>query len=157
VSAIISPCGTYRYVLHRSIPQPIRWVRRVVFVMLNPSTADATVDDPTIRSCIRFAQRWGYTRLTVVNLFALRATDPAELARNSDPVGPENDRHIDEQLCGEFTEAIVAAWGAHHFAADRAREVIARFGPFQCLGVTKGGSPRHPLYLPAATELRPLE
>ncbi len=152
--AILSPCGTYRYTLKRHIPSVLRWVKPCLFVMLNPSTADATTDDPTIRRCIGFAKREGCTVLTVVNLFALRATDPAELGKHADPVGPDNGRHLAEQIEHHHRLGfIVAAWGANP-AAQRDMS----FGPLTvllrnvgalCLGVTADGSPRHPLYVKA--------
>jgi hypothetical protein len=115
--------------------------------MLNPSTADEVQDDPTIRRCISFAKREGYTYMTVVNLFALRATNPKELLSHPDPVGPLNDQRIKEMIDEHKNGAVVAAWGAHPFAKKRAEEVKKKFGPFLCLGTSKNGSPRHPLYL----------
>jgi hypothetical protein len=155
VSAIISPCGAYRYTLHRRIPSVLRWVKPCLFVMLNPSTADATMDDPTIRRCIGFAKREGCTDLTVVNLFALRATDPKQIqaatAMGKDPIGPDNWNHFTAQIEGhQRIGLIIAAWGAHPMAStmpvhhERLREARAL-----CLGMTKDGSPRHPLYVKA--------
>jgi hypothetical protein len=148
--AILSPCGRYRYRLWR------RWSaagRRVVWVMLNPSTADASIDDPTIRRCLGFSKAWGYTALEVVNLFALRATDPAvlglagyELAR-----GPDNERHILESCQG--ADLVIAAWGAHETAgyAEKTAAELGRAGiALHCLGKTTQGHPRHPLYCPSA-------
>jgi len=147
MSAIISECGRYRYVLRRKIPSIVRWVRPILFVMLNPSTADAELDDPTIRRCKAFAERDGFTQLTVVNLFALRATDPAGLKIDHDPIGPENDRYLQEEILAHgSTGLVVAAWGAHPFATERAKHVL-RMGVFDCLGKTKAGFPRHPLYI----------
>lgn len=140
--AVFSPCRRYRYRLGREWPTG---EGEVLFVMLNPSTADAWVDDSTIRRCIGFAQRWGFQRLAVGNLFAWRATDPAELREASDPVGPENDYHLTEMSMA--AEVTIAAWGGHGSYRDRWREVL----PFLCdvehLGLTKGGHPKHPLYL----------
>jgi hypothetical protein len=147
MDAVISDCGKYRYVLRRKTNCVLRWVRPILFIMLNPSTADATQDDPTIRRCIRFAEREQYTDLTVVNLFALRATDPKQLKLVDDPIGPENNLHIEKAVAGHRNHLIVAAWGAHPFARFRGHEVNSRFGPFECLGVTKCGDPRHPLYV----------
>ena len=89
--ALFSPCGTYRYRLTR------RWAEgpAVAFIMLNPSTADGSVDDPTIRRCIGYGQSWGYGALAVGNLYAFRATEPQELRRARDPIGPDNDRHLE--------------------------------------------------------------
>jgi hypothetical protein len=117
--------------------------------MLNPSTADANVDDPTIRRCIGFARSWGYGRMGVVNLFAFRATKPNDLLRADDPVGPENDDHICDALA--HSDFVICAWGAHKFAEARARDFMkilkTRNTLAHCLGVTKAGAPRHPLYV----------
>lgn len=147
MTAEISECGTYRYVLKRKIPSILRWVRPVLFIMLNPSTADAVKNDPTIRRCIFFAEREGCTELTVVNLFALRATNPKELLSHPDPIGPLNDQRIKEEIEKHKLGLVVAAWGAHPFAKQIAKEVKEKFGPFLCFGTTKGGYPKHPLYL----------
>lgn len=144
-TARLSDCGAYRYELGR------RWARgpSVLFIMLNPSTADATQDDPTIRRCIGFAKSWQMGALGVVNLFALRATDPAALRTAPDPVGPLNDDAIHDAIVS--SRVVVAAWGAHAMAAERAA-VVAEMAanasrPLCCLGTTKAGHPRHPLYL----------
>lgn len=147
MTAEFSPCGTYRYTLTRKLSTPLRWVKPALFIMLNPSTADAVKDDPTIRRCIKFAEREGCTDLTVVNLYALRATDPRELTKHDNPIGPLNDLRIAEQVYKHRYGLIVAAWGAHPFAKDRAKEVIGQYNSFLCLGQTKDGSPRHPLYI----------
>lgn len=145
--AEISPCGTYRYRLWRVLPDGDG---TVLFVMLNPSIADALVDDPTIRRCIGFAKAWGYKRLEVANLFALRATDPAHLAQATDPIGPANDFWLAHVTA--LAHRTIAAWGAHSFARDRAGQVADLLTGARCLGVTADGHPRHPLYIPAATE-----
>jgi hypothetical protein len=149
--ADISDDGRYRYALGR------RWEeggRAVTFVMLNPSTADAEQDDPTIRRCIGLARGWGYNALTVLNLFAYRATDPAELAKVGVlAVGPRNDDYLRRHV--EVGRPMVAAWGAHRMARQRAAAVTSRLGiRWWCLGTTKDGSPRHPLYVRADTALR---
>lgn len=129
--------------------------------MLNPSTADATKNDPTIRRCIGFAAREGCTELTVVNLFALRATNPKELNKHPDPVGPENNDHIRRQMEKHVSGGlIVAAWGANKnlLTFVRADEIQAEyFGHLMCLGTTADGMPRHPLYVPASTPLELLK
>jgi len=154
LSAIISPCGLYRYTLHRKLSDN---AKAALFIMLNPSTADAQLDDPTIRRCMGFVLRENCGSLTVVNLYAFRATNPKDLLTCPDPIGPDNDRHIQEQLehTREVGGIVVAAWGAFPMAVERARAVTSQFGPFQCLGVTKAGSPSHPLYLNGAAALRP--
>jgi hypothetical protein len=149
--ADVSPCGLYRYTLTRHW-NPDR--ETVAFCLLNPSTADGERDDPTIRRCVGFADAWGYGRLVVVNLFALRATEPAELRKAADPVGPDNDRHIVEATAGRVTicawGATVATWPSHRL---RTRVAIARrvlqWALVRHLGLTKDGHPKHPLYLPA--------
>lgn len=149
--AELSPCGTYRYSLWRA------WGDgpRAVFVMLNPSTADAARDDPTIRRCIGFARAWGFNGLEVVNLFALRATNPEALYLHADPVGPENDDAIATACNG--AGIVVAAWGVHGAWKDRGQEIAQRIAygggvALHHLGLTKGGHPRHPLYLASATQ-----
>lgn len=141
--ATLSSCGRYRYDLLRRWDDRPPWV---LFVMLNPSTADATSDDPTIRRCQGYARAWGYGALRVANLFALRSTDPAGLRCAADPVGPKNDATI--QRLSHAAPLTVAAWGAHPFALDRARDVARRLllAP-HCLDRTRDGHPRHPLYL----------
>lgn len=142
--AVMSECGRYRYSLTR------HWGtgHRLLFIMLNPSTADEHDDDPTIRRCIGFAQRNGFGELHVCNLFAYRATVPRQLRTADDPVGPLNDEWIQREM--GHASLTVAAWGAWPGAEERAREVVklAGHGPLFCLGTTKDGSPRHPLYVP---------
>ncbi|MFG1846697.1 DUF1643 domain-containing protein [Micromonospora carbonacea] len=154
-TATFSPCRTWRYSLTR------RWrpdTEAVAFLMLNPSTADAMVLDPTIRRCIGFAKQWGFGGLLVLNCFALRSTDPAALKTHPDPVGPDNDAVIVDWL-GRLSGPVVAAWGVHATYRGRDAQVAdlvrAAGRPLVCLGVTKGGQPRHPLYVPASTPLTP--
>src|SRR6185369_17379869 len=97
MTAVISKCGKYRYSLRR---EWIGGAGTVCFIMLNPSTADASVDDPTIRRCIGFAQRWGYQILEVVNLYAYRATRPRDMFAAADPVGPENEYYLCKAALG---------------------------------------------------------
>lgn len=125
----------------------------MLFIMLNPSTADAVENDPTITRCMGFAKREGATHLTVVNLFALRSTDPNGLLRHDSPIGPENDKHILKEVESHKLMPIVAAWGSHKFAVQRALQVCELVGDLWCLGKTKNGSPRHPLYLRNDQEL----
>lgn len=117
--------------------------------MLNPSTADAELDDPTIRRCISFAKREGCTELTVVNLFAYRSTDPKQLYKVDDPIGPQNDFYIKQAIRAHDMGIVIAAWGAHPIAINRAKEILAmpEFADVLCLGTTKKGAPRHPLYV----------
>ena len=151
-TATFSPCRTYRYSLTRVWDADLP---RVAFIGLNPSTADETADDPTIRRCIGFARRWGFGSMVVVNCFALRSTYPKGLRRSSDPVGPGNDRAIIRVV--RSVDRVVAAWGAHGGYLDRDTRVLAMLpDDAMCLGVTLDGSPRHPLYLPSETRARPL-
>lgn len=151
-TAEISPDGRYRYILGR------RWASgpRATFIMLNPSTADAEQDDPTIRRCIGFARSWGMGALQVVNLYALRSTDPSALWRAIDPIGPDNDNVLTAAAIVHTDAPLVAAWGANA-KPWRVANVIRLPGMerLQALGVTKDGHPRHPLYLPATSTLRP--
>jgi hypothetical protein len=154
--ALFDSTGRYRYRLWRTWD---RALPRVAFVMLNPSTADHRIDDPTIRRCIGFARQWGYGSLSVVNLFAYRSALPAALARVADPVGPDNDRHL-RAACGRARDVVVA-WGVHGRLLDRDRAVIellarGRREPLLCLGTTRDGHPRHPLYLPRDIRPQPL-
>lgn len=143
--AIISRCGLYRYTLTRiwDGDKPL-----IAFMMLNPSTADANLDDPTIRRCIAFATAWGYGGIIVINLFAFRATDPKALYRAADPIGPENDDYI-RDVAGRVEE-IVCAWGAHGIFKGRCYEVSSMLDNYNlsALRLTKAGQPSHPLYLP---------
>lgn len=122
--------------------------------MLNPSTADENSDDPTLRRCLGFAKAWGYSGVDVVNLYALRATDPMELWKAPDPVGLENDSYLRE--AGANGAPLIAAWGAHAKSA-RVREVLAipGFDQLMCLRTTKKGYPAHPLYLPKDLKPKP--
>lgn len=140
--ADISHCGRYRYTLWR------RWGpgHMCMFVGLNPSTADATVDDPTIRRCVAFARSWGYSGLLMTNLFAWRATDPRDMLAADDPVGPDNDQTLRATwLAAGIT---VAAWGTHGTHQGRDAHVRAMLPALHCLRLTKDGHPGHPLYLP---------
>lgn len=154
--AILSDDGRYRYQLNRawSTDHP------AVFIMLNPSTADGTQDDPTIRRCVGFAKALGCGGLVVVNLYALRATDPRELWKvdAAQRVGPTNDAYLSNwaMTASAVGLPIVAAWGANA-KSDRVAEVLAmpHMSRLAALGVTKSGAPRHPLYLPSNSPLTP--
>lgn len=139
--ATFSDDRTYRYRLWRiwSEIEPA-----VAFCMLNPSTADETKEDPTIRRCIGFAKSWGYGGVVIVNLFALRSTDPKALYSHPDPVGPDNDGHISSVR--ETVPEMIAAWGAHGKFMGRGGAVF-RTVPMKTLAWTSDGQPRHPLYL----------
>lgn len=145
--ARLSDCEVYRYALGR------RWSNDgevLAFVMLNPSTADAAIDDPTIRRCIGFAKRDGYQGVVVHNLYGFRATDPKALLRCPDPIGPQNDDYLRLTLTERIRRGLptIAAWGANA-QAWRAEEVLGLVPgvDWRCLGTTKDGHPRHPLYV----------
>lgn len=136
----------------------------LAFVMLNPSVADALQDDPTVRRCRGFAEAFGYTWFSVVNLFAYRATDPRELAAflagGGNAVGPRNDAHV-LRAASEASE-IVLAWGGSVPESARADDVIAALRAkghgdrLRALGWTAAGDPRHPLFMPSNSELKVL-
>lgn len=150
-SAVLSPCGRYRYRLDR------RWGDgpTMGFIMLNPSTADADQDDPTIRRCIGFARREGCGALVVANLFAFRATNPISLISAHNPVGPDADDYLLLAI-RDVTGPLVAAWGIWN-RDHRANDVKAMIGQHcVCLGKTRDGSPRHPLYVKGDAPLVPL-
>ncbi|BCJ04510.1 hypothetical protein PRtIB026_A04580 [Pseudomonas sp. RtIB026] len=142
--AIFSECRNYRYLLTRT------WDakgKRIAFIGLNPSTADESSDDPTIRRCISFAKAWGGGSLLMINLFSLRSTDPKQLYLAIDPIGPDNNKHIKAII--DSSDIIIAAWGNHGTLLARAKDVLEMAsGKLQALAVTKSGMPGHPLYLP---------
>lgn len=153
-TAIISPGEKYRYWLVRLWNHdPV-----AVFIMLNPSTADAETDDPTIRRCVDFANRWGCGGIIVANLFAYRATDPAELMNVDDPFGPDNELHQINALniAKKYDAPIICGWGSMTGLVSKVpKEFFNRVSAdyrLQCLGVNADGSPKHPLYIPAETE-----
>jgi hypothetical protein len=149
-SAVISDDGLYRYRLARS------WSDEppMTFVMLNPSTADAERDDPTIRRCMGFARREGCGGITVVNLFGLRVTRPAHLTDGTiahDPNGFGNTRAVEDALVDahHHRSPIVVAWGAYKLVRRSSAYSALRSFELRCLGTTANGSPRHPLYVRA--------
>lgn len=147
-SALID--GDYRYWLTRTwdaAAEPMTWI------MLNPSTADAETDDPTIRRCIGFAKAWGFGSFRVVNLFALRSTDPAALRSHPDPIGPKNDEYLRDATAD--VSLTVAAWGNHGAFLGRGYAVAASIPRLHVLNMTKEGQPAHPLYLPKTREPMP--
>lgn len=149
--ACLSDDRKYRYALGR-IWEPGAH-KTLVVIGLNPSTADETEDDPTIRRCIGFAKSFGCGGLTMLNLFGFRSTDPKGLRSCADPIGPENDLTLLSARMQENT-TIVAAWGAHGSYLHRDREVRKMFnGQLHHLGFTKDGHPRHPLYLRSDTPI----
>jgi hypothetical protein len=149
--ALFDSTNTYRYNLWRawSPDHP-----RIAFIMLNPSTADAQRNDPTINRCIAFAQCWGFGALEVVNLFAYKATYSRDLLKVANPVGEENDRFLLQAVAR--SSRIIAAWGTKGTLLDRDKRVLELLADWQnvyCLGTTKCGHPRHPLYMKGDTGL----
>lgn len=141
--AIISDCGQYRYSLSRIWDESLP---KVMFIMLNPSTADADKDDPTIRRCINFAKSWGYGGLYVGNLFAYRATNPKDLQKPFDPVGKENAYWLAK--LSEQSEIVVCAWGNRNISdkvTHKPLQVIKK--PLYYIELSVDGIPKHPLYL----------
>lgn len=141
-SAILSADRKYRYVLTRIWDET---KPTVVFIGLNPSTADEEVDDKTIRKYIGYAKRWGYGKLIMVNLFAFRSTDPSMLKRVEDPVGPDNDSYI--QKCVSESNLVIACWGNHGKLLNRDKVLMDSLPNLVCLKRNKNGTPHHPLYL----------
>ena len=140
-NATFSDCRKYRYALSRT------WdgkKKTILFIGLNPSTADEKIDDPTIRRCINYAQNWGYGSLLMVNLFAYRATMPSELKNVKNPIGNDNDLHIIE--LSKKADIAVAAWGNEGTLLNRDKEVKKILPNLMCLKINKSGQPSHPLY-----------
>lgn len=156
--ALFDAARIYRYALWRSAGF---YSRTVGVIGLNPSTADERTDDATIRKLRHFMSRWGCDRLVMLNLFALRSTDPRQLLTADDPVGPATDAIVSAWL--ESCDLIVCAWGASlsdQRLLSRIEAVKAMLPPrvdVMCLGTTRGGMPKHPLYLPYWTPLAPYE
>ncbi len=156
-AAEITADGKYRYDLTRWWSASYSKTRWCLWVMLNPSTADAAVNDPTITRCISFAAHAGFTGIAVVNLYAFSTTYPFELTVAKDPVGPLNDAHIRRWV--KQSQRVVAAWGAFdgfpNNGVSRRSDAVLKLLPSAtlCLGRTKAGAPKHPLYVPAATQM----
>lgn len=155
--AVISPCEEYRYRLTRTWDDLLP---SITFLMMNPSTADAAQDDATIRKCIGFAQRWGYGGIEVVNLFAYRSRDPKALLKIDNPIGPDNGAWLVLTLCDK--EQVICAWGCEDTLKKGSlkRRAMRQLHQakldlpqvkFMCLGLTQGGTPRHPLMLAYTT------
>jgi hypothetical protein len=151
-AACFSTCGRYRWWLQR------RWQASrptVLFIGLNPSSANAERDDPTLRRLVGFARAWGFGALEVVNLFARCSATPAVLRRSSNPVGAENDQWL--QRCVASADALWLGWGNGGSWGQRDQQVLALLEaalppgvPLLAVGLTASGQPRHPLYAPAS-------
>ncbi|MBU4234070.1 MAG: DUF1643 domain-containing protein [Proteobacteria bacterium] len=160
---IFSPCRIWRYTLERAWmpPEGCMGTREVVaFIGLNPSTADEVKNDPTVTRCINYARRWGFHGMFMLNIFALRSTDPRELYRHPDPIGPETDRYLTEVIQTQGVSLVVAAWGNHGALLSRGWDVInlvrnSGVNLHRLGELTKQGQPRHPLYL--KSDLEPVQ
>lgn len=162
MSAIISDCGLYRYRLERKT-KLLQWEdrapRSVAFIGVNPSTADANLDDPTIRKMVGFAYRWGFESIIVGNLFNFRSTDVRGVAKAADPIGMDGNCQLIEIL--DDADLIIPCWGSreklpkhlHQRIADVLKMITATGGPVKCLGTTESGDPKHPLMLGYDTPL----
>ena len=143
----------YRYLLHR------KWGssgKKVTWIMLNPSTADEKIDDPTIRRCMGFSKQFGATELDIVNIFAYRSTDPKNLYISDDPIGDENDIYILKSI--KSSSLVIIGWGNHGKLLNRSDEVVSNLlKPYHdkvfALKILKNGEPGHPLYIPYSAEL----
>ncbi|MDK3019890.1 DUF1643 domain-containing protein [Pseudodonghicola flavimaris] len=150
-TAVYSDCETYRYSLTR-VWDPAG--RRLLFLMLNPSTATEVQNDPTIERCERRARALGFGGFRAANIFALRETDPRAMRRAADPVGPDNDAAILDGL--DWADQVIAGWGTHgaHLGRGAAVEALLRGTgrTVHHLGLTREGHPRHPLYIAYARQ-----
>ncbi|MCM2543873.1 DUF1643 domain-containing protein [Burkholderia glumae] len=161
MSAIISPCGLYRYRLDRTVPNSID-DQTFAFFGVNPSTADATLDDATVRKWIGFTQRYGGRRFIVGNVFAYRATDVRAL-NTQQPIGPDNDRYLREIIAE--ADVLIPCWGSREKVPGHLRQhldktmalLVASDKPVLCFGLTLGGDPKHPLMLGYDTRLVPID
>lgn len=155
--AVFNATRTHRYSLMRAWDDT---GASILWVMLNPSTADENKLDPTLRRCRNFSREWGYGSFYVANIYAFRATNPAELFKAENPIGENNDEWI--RRLAARCQTVVAGWGSHPMVknSDRAKrvlEMLAKFRSIYCLGTTQDGFPRHPLYVPMTQELELLK
>ncbi len=150
--AELSPCRNYRFALWRiwDEAKPM-----VMFVGLNPSTADETVDDPTLIRCINYARAWGYGGVYMANLFAYRATKPGDMLAAKEPVGSDNDNWL--QRLAKKSHLVVAAWGNTGSYLSRSEQVKNLLPNLHCLKMNKTGEPAHPLYQQANLQPAPMD
>lgn len=148
--AILSDDRKYRYVLSRTwdASRP-----SVMIIGLNPSTADETEDDPTIRRCIDFAKTWGYGTVFMLNLFAFRATKPSDMFLAADPIGMDNNKYLEKYASD--CDKVICAWGNDGIYKDRSREIKSKLNNLYYLALNQTGEPAHPLYL--KSDLIPVE
>ena len=148
--AILSKDRKYRYVLSRiwNDSEPM-----IMFIGLNPSTADEKEDDPTIRKCIDFAKNWGYGGFYMLNLFAFRATHPEDMFKENEPIGKDNDKYIKEY--SKKCDKVMCVWGNNGVYKNRSKEVLEMLDNAYYLKLNQTGEPAHPLYL--KSELVPIK
>lgn len=157
-SAVISDCGKYRYSLTRIWDES---KPKVMFIMLNPSTADASNDDPTIRRCIGFAKSWGFGGLYVCNLFAFRATNPKDLLKADNPFGDQNIWHTRQLF--DKVEKVICSWGNKAIVdkilgkGNDYETIYYAYDKLHFLELSKDGTPKHPLYLKSDLKPKRLE
>lgn len=162
VGAEFSECREYRYILYRRLydemPEESNGI--ITFIGLNPSTADETMNDPTVTRCMNFARSWEYGMAVVCNIFAYRATDPKVMKSTRGPVGDMNNEYL--KLAAKGSDTVVACWGTHGEHLERGKSVEQLIGflcgiDMYCFGLTKHGYPRHPLYLRSDSKLFKLD
>jgi len=141
-NATFSSCRTYRYSLSRVWDKKKKYV---LFIGLNPSTANEEADDPTIRRCVNYAKDWGYGGFMMVNLFAYRTTLPSNLKKVKYPIGSKNDKYI--VILSKKADITVAVWGNNGNLYNRDKQVLNLVSSLMCLKINKSGQPAHPLYL----------
>ncbi|MFT4633053.1 MAG: hypothetical protein ACI8PP_003187 [Candidatus Pseudothioglobus sp.] len=149
-TANFSRCQQYRYLLTRSWDQTLP---HVLFIGLNPSTADAKNNDPTLVRCMGFARDWGFGGVRIANLFAYRTTWPTELKRAGEPIGPQNNRWLRREA--KAAALVIVAWGNDGKLLLRASQVLPLLPAPHCLAINQSGEPAHPLYQPASTRPSP--
>lgn len=151
-AAEFSPCGSYRYVLSRTWNDT---KERLVFIGLNPSTADAQKEDPTIRKCLHFAHQEGFGGFDILNIYAYRTPYPQELFKAADPIGPENAVFLNTYM--KRAQKVALMWGQAAHQHQMVQHFLQSYpGPWYCFGENKDGSPRHVLYIPAVERMREL-
>lgn len=150
-TASLSRCRCYRFALWRTWDEGLPYA---MFIGLNPSIADETIDDPTLVRCMNFARAWGYGGVCMANLFAFRATDPRTMKAAEDPVGRRNNHWL-KKLAAD-AGIVVAAWGNDGTYLNRAERVKALVPDLYCLKINRTGQPAHPLYQPAIRKPVPL-
>ncbi len=151
-TAELSQCRQYRYALWRTWDESKPYV---MFIGLNPSTADENTDDPTLRRCMNFAKSWGYGGVCTANLFAYRATQPEDMKASADPIGSSNDEWL--KTLADEAALVVAAWGNDGSFLGRSDRVLELVPNLHCLKLNKSGEPAHPLYQAATTQAVPMD